>query len=159
MKASKWRAMRSSTSKRIALITTMIAVPVAWKAIDPESWAIYVSFFSFIWVILLAAISYFVLDLALMSVFGRRKANGQIESHQDPLQARLERIETAIDRLYSYVQELDPELEEECRLEKKFNSGDLYAGSELSSYLAKRRENGFRTKNDPFLWEADPDDI
>ncbi len=159
MTAAKWRAMRSSTSKRIALITTMIAVPAAWKAIDPESWANYVGFFSFVWVIALAAIFYFVLDLALMSVFGRRKANGQIESYQDPLQARLERIETAINRLHSYVQELDPELEEEFRLEEKFNSGDAYAGSDLSRYLAKRKEDGFKTKNDPFLWEPDPEDV
>ncbi len=158
MKAAKWRNLRSITSKQIAGIITMLSIPMVWKAIDPESWANYVSLFSFVWVIVAAAITYFTLDWALMSAFGRRKANGQIESYQDPLQARLERIETAISRLHSYVQELDPELEEEFRLREKLSSGDPYAASDLSRYLAKRREEGLRTKNDPFLWEVDPED-
>ncbi|CAN1544699.1 hypothetical protein MCEMIH15_01907 [Caulobacteraceae bacterium] len=159
MTAAKLKNLRSTTSKQIAGITTMLSIPMVWKAIDPESWANFVSLFSFVWVIVPAAITYFALDWALMSAFGRRKANGQVETYQDPLQARLERIETAISRLHSYVQKLDPELAEEFRLREKFNSGDPYAGSDLSRYLAKRREDGFKTKNDPFLWEADPDDV
>ena len=159
MTATKWRVISPKLSREIALITTGISTIIAWQVLAPESWALIKDLIGFAWVIIPAAIVYFVFDFTLMSVFGRRRANGQIETYQDPLQARLERIETAINRLHSYVQELDPELEEEFRLEEKFNSGDLYAGSDLSTYLAKRRENGFRTKNDPFLWEADPADV
>ncbi len=159
MTAAKWRVISPKLSREIALITTGISSGIAWQVLNPESWATIKGLLESAWVIIPAAVLYFVLDSALMSVFGRRKTNGQIEAYQDPLQARLERIETAIGRLHSYVQELDPELEEEFRLWEKFNSGDLYAGSDLSRYLAKRREDGFRTKNDPFLWEPDPDDV
>ena len=159
MTATKWRVISPKLSREIALIATGISTLIVWQALDPESWATIKNLLRYAWVIIPAAFFYFVLDSTLMSVLGRRKANGQIETYQDPLQARLERIETAISRLHSYVQELDPELEEEFRLWEKLNSGDPYAGSDLSRYLAIRRENGFRTKNDPFLWEADPDDV
>jgi hypothetical protein len=159
MTATKWGVISPKLSREIALITTGIATAIAWQVLDPESWATIKSIFEFAWIIIPAAIFYFVLDSALMSVLGRRKADGQMETYEDPLQARLERIETAISRLHSYVQELDPELEEEFRLREKFSSGDPHAASDLSRYLAKRREDGFRTKNDPFLWETDPDDV
>lgn len=58
----------------------------------------------------------------LMEWFGRRADDGRAEQYIDPVQARLDQMEAALNRLYDYVQEIDPELDEERQLEREFVS-------------------------------------
>ena len=143
------------------MLLTAAGTGIAWRMLDPQAWKPVGAFLAYGWVIFPAWITYAVIDATLMEWFGKRKADGKAEEYIDPTQKRLENIEAAINRLHSYVQELDPELQEELELERAFLSGHggMFAGMNHMEYVRDREKAGKRTKYNHSIWRDPPEDI
>ena len=155
---AKWRTLDPKSSRQLAIMLTGGGTAIIWSIIDPEGWEPFVKILAFWWVFVPIFIAKVVIDQALMSWFGRRKANGDIEEYVDQKQERLDRIEAAINRLHDYVQEIDPDLEEEFRLEQEFMSGNggMFAGMNHMEYIRNRKKAGKRTSFTS-IWYDFPD--
>ncbi|WP_374274413.1 hypothetical protein [Brevundimonas sp.] len=65
---------------------------------------------------------------------------------------RIEALERQVVEVYSYVQEIDPNLEEERRLEEELFAGDsVFAGASLNELKRGKRARGERTLHDPII--------
>lgn len=81
-----------------------------------------------------------------MEWFGKRDESGKINDFIDPTAKRLDEIEAAINRLHEYVQEIDPDLDEERRLWDDFmNEKHMLAGADHFQYVRDREAAGKRT--------------
>ena len=158
---ARWKAMRPATSRQLAVLLTAAGAGILWRMLDPDGWKPFGAILAYSWVIFPAWIAFAVVDAALMEWFGKRKADGAAEEYVDPTQARLDNIEAAINRLHDYVQELDPELQEEFRLERDFmsGSGGMFAGMNHMEYARDREKAGRRTKHSRSIWRDPPDQI
>jgi hypothetical protein len=150
--------MRPATARSISMTIVAASTGMIWRVLDPEGWKPVGALLAYWWVIVPAWIAYALFDIMLMEWFGRRGEDGQTEQYVDPLEVRLEAIEAAINRLHDYVQEIDPELEEERRLEAKFMSGNggMFAGMNHFEYVRDREEAGKRTIRGHSIWH-DPE--
>lgn len=155
---AKWKTMRPDTARSLSLLVVAGGTGVVWRTLDPEGWKPVGAILAYWWIIFPAWIAYALVDSMLMEWFGRRSEDGRAELYVDPVQARLDRIEAAIDRLHDYVQELDPELEEERQLEREFMSGTggMFAGMNHFEYVRDREKAGKRTIRGHSIWR-DPE--
>lgn len=142
------------------MLLTAAGVGIAWRTLDPEGWKPIGAILAYWWVIFPAWIAYAVIDATLMDWFGKRGADGKADEYVDPLQTRLDMIEAAINRLHDYVQEIDPELQEELRLEREFMSdtGGVFAGMNHMEYVRDREKAGKRTKYGQSIWRDPPEE-
>jgi hypothetical protein len=141
------------------MLLTAAGAGFLWRALDPEGWKPFGAILAYWWVIFPAWLAFTVIDALLMGWFGRRKVDGKPEEYIDPTQARLDNIEAAINRLHNYVQELDPELQEEFELEREFMSGNggMFAGMNHMEYVRDRQNAGKRTKYSDSIWRDPPE--
>lgn len=146
--------MRPNTARSIAMVITVAATAWALRTYDPEAWKPVGAILAYSWVIIPAWVAYALIDAQLMEWFGNRTADGTKEVYIDPVTDRLDRIERAINRLYRYVQELDPELAEERYLEEQFKSGQggMWAGMDYLEYVQEREKVGKRTIRGDSIW-------
>lgn len=114
--------MRPHTARSLSMLIVAAGTGVVWRTLDLEGWKPVGAILAYWWIIFPAWIAYAVVDAMLMEWFGRRADDGRAEQYIDPVQARLDQMEAALNRLYDYVQEIDPELEEERQLEREFVS-------------------------------------
>lgn len=131
---------------------------VVWRTFDPEGWKPVGAILAYWWIIFPAWIAYAVVDAMLMEWFGRRAEDGRAEQYVNPVQARLDQIEAALNRLHEYVQEIDPQLEEERQLEREFmtGTGGMFAGMNHFEYVRDREKAGKRTIRGHSIWR-DPE--
>ncbi len=151
---SKWKTMRPETARSWSLLLTAMLVGIVWRYFGPEGWKPIGAILAYWWVIFPAWIAYIVIDVWLMDWFGQRAEDGKPQSYVDPVAARLDQMEAAINRLHEYVQELDPELAEEARLEREFMSGTggMFAGMNHMEYVRDREKAGLRTRRGYSIW-------
>lgn len=150
--------MRPTTARSLAALIVGGATLWLWRLLDPEGFQPIGAILAYAWLVFPASVAYIFVDVLLMEWFGARTAEGKAEAYVDPTQVRLERIERAIDRLHSYVQELDPELAEERQLKAEFMSGNggIFAGMNHMEYVRDREQAGKRTLNSHSIW-SEPD--
>lgn len=155
---SKWQTMRPHTSRQLAMLATAVGVGIVWRTFDPEGWKPFGALLRYWWVIFPAWIAYAIVDHFLMEWFGKRTTDGKPEQYEDPIQKRLDGIEAAINRLHEYVQDIDPDLAEENRLEREFMSGDggMFAGMNHMEYVRDREKRGLRTRHTSIWRDPEP---
>ncbi len=103
--------MKPETARLMAAAATGIGTVSVWRWLDPEGWRPFGAILAYLWVILPAFLAYIMIQVLLMEFFGQRTKYGTVEEYLNPVGQRLDAIEAAINRLYDYVQEIDPELE------------------------------------------------
>ena len=150
--------MRPHTSRQLAMFITAAGVGIVWRTFDPEGWKPIGEILRYWWVIFPAWIAYAVVNGLLMLWFGKRDESGQPEQYVDPTERRLEQMEAAINRLHDYVQDIDPELAEENRLEREFMSGEggIFAGMDHMEYVGDREKRGQRTRRTSIWRDPEP---
>ena len=155
---SKWNKMQPETSRQLSILIVAAGVGIVWRTFDPEGWKPIGQILRYWWVIFPAFISYSVINAKLMEWFGKRDESGKIEQFVEPTERRFEQIEAAINRLHEYVQDIDPDLAEENRLEREFLSGEggMFAGMSHMEYVRDREKRGLRTKHTSIWHDVDP---
>ncbi len=154
MVTAKWKTMRPDTARGLSMFIVAAVAGIVWRTLDPEGWKPIGAVFAYWWVIFPMWIAYAIIDAVLMEWFGKRTEDGRAEQYVDPIQSRLDHIEAAINRLHEYVQELDPELEQERQLEREFMSeaGGMFAGMNHFEYVRDREKAGKRTVRSHSIW-------
>jgi len=150
--------MGPHTSRQVAMLITAAGTGIIWRTLDPEGWKPIGQILQYSWVIFPAWIAYAIIDSILMSWFGKHDENGKPEKYIDRTEQRFEQVEAAIDRLYTYVQDIDPDLAEENRLEREFMSGEggMFAGMNHCEYVRDREKRGLRTKHTSIWRDPEP---
>ena len=139
--------MNPETARLLAVAGTGLGTGIIWRWLDPESWKHIGIILAYIWVIIPMHFAYILINVLLMDWFGKRTKSGGVEEYIKPLDRRLDNIEAAINRLHDYVQQIDPELEEERGLEDEFMSGQggIFAGMNHMEYVRDQKKAGKRT--------------